>query len=227
MPPARSAAISSPARPKIMGSPDLSRTTRLPDLASPTISALMSSCLQEGAIAGLADQHALGLAAGEVEDLGRHQIVEQDDVGRAQRAHGLERQQLRIAGPGADQRDVTCSLAHCAGRAPRSSSAARRQIAVPSERGPAQRARRAANALPEPPPHRRARGRAGEISARHALAAAAQRAKPAGSSASMRERMAWPNTGAAPSVEMPTTSGERLTMAPNWKRAEARACRSR
>ncbi len=33
----------------------------------------------------------------------------------------------------------------------------------------------------------------------------------------MRERMTWPNTGAAPSVEMPTTSGERLTIAPSWK----------
>ena len=44
-----SAAISSLARPKIMGSPAFSRTTRLPDLASPTISALISSCLHEGA----------------------------------------------------------------------------------------------------------------------------------------------------------------------------------
>ena len=53
------------------------------------------------------------------------------------------------------------------------------------------------------------------------MAAATQRAKPAGSSASMRERMAWPNTGAAPSVEMPTTSGERLTTAPNRKLQKA------
>ena len=48
-------------------------------------------------------------------------------------------------------------------------------------------------------------------------AAMAQRLKPKGISASMRERMAWPKMGAAPAVEMPTTSGERLTMAPNWK----------
>jgi hypothetical protein len=31
----------------------------------------------------------------------------------------------------------------------------------------------------------------------------------------MRARMAWPNTGAAPSVEIATSRGERLTIAPN------------
>jgi hypothetical protein len=30
-------------------------------------------------------------------------------------------------------------------------------------------------------------------------------------------RIAWPNTGAAPSVEIPITKGERLTMAPKAK----------
>ena len=49
MPAVRQAAISSPARPKIIGSPPLSRTTRLPAFASDTISALISSCLQDGA----------------------------------------------------------------------------------------------------------------------------------------------------------------------------------
>ena len=37
----------------------------------------------------------------------------------------------------------------------------------------------------------------------------------------MRRRIAWPRMGAAPSVEMPTTTGERLTMAPNWKSQKA------
>ena len=39
--------------------------------------------------------------------------------------------------------------------------------------------------------------------------------------ASSLARIAWPNTGAAPSVEMPITSGERLTMAPNEKSQKA------
>ena len=50
-----------------------------------------------------ADQHLLGLAPGEVEDFGRDQIVYENDVGRLQRAHRAQREQLRIAGPGADQ----------------------------------------------------------------------------------------------------------------------------
>ena len=48
IPAARQAAISSPARPKIIGSPPLSRTTRLPALASRIIRLLISSCLQDG-----------------------------------------------------------------------------------------------------------------------------------------------------------------------------------
>src|SRR5262245_38997008 len=52
---------------------------------------------------------------------------------------------------------------------------------------------------------------------RHACAASTQRAKPAGSKLSMRERTACANTGAAPSVEMATMSGERLTIAPKLK----------
>lgn len=51
---------------------------------------------------------------------------------------------------------------------------------------------------------------------RQSRAAAIQRAKPRGSIASIRARTVCPKTGAAPSVEMPTTSGERLTMAPNF-----------
>ena len=65
----------------------------------------MSSCLQDGAEAGLADQHLPRLAAREVEHLTRHEIVEQDDVGGLQRAHRAQGQQFGIAGAGADQRD--------------------------------------------------------------------------------------------------------------------------
>ena len=52
---------------------------------------------------------------------------------------------------------------------------------------------------------------------RQRAAAAAQSAKPFGNSASSLARIACANTGAAPSVEMPITNGERLTMAPNEK----------
>ncbi len=56
-------------------------------------------------MAGFADQHFLGFAAREIENVGGHEIVEQDHVGRLQRAHGPQRQQFRIAGTGADQND--------------------------------------------------------------------------------------------------------------------------
>src|SRR6266536_2144246 len=56
---------------------------------------------------------------------------------------------------------------------------------------------------------------------RHVRAASAQREKPLGIRASSLARMAWPNTGAAPSVEMPITSGERLTIAPKAKSLSA------
>jgi len=55
--------------------------------------------------AGLADQQLACLAAGKIEHVARYQIVEQDHVGRLQGAHRTQRQQLRIARPGADQRD--------------------------------------------------------------------------------------------------------------------------
>ena len=56
---------------------------------------------------------------------------------------------------------------------------------------------------------------------RQRFAASAQRAKPRGISASSLARTACANTGAAPSVEMPITSGERLTMAPKLKSQNA------
>jgi hypothetical protein len=43
--------------------------------------------LAGGAVAGLADQHLFRLAAGEIEDVRRHQIVEQDHVGGMQGPH--------------------------------------------------------------------------------------------------------------------------------------------
>ena len=60
----------------------------------------------------LADQHLLCLAAGEVEHLRREVIIDQDDVGRLQRAHGAQRKQLGIAGARADQRDAAGAGGH-------------------------------------------------------------------------------------------------------------------
>ena len=68
--------ISSPARPKIIGSPPLSRTTRRPALAQADHQAVDLVLLAGGAVAGLADQHLLRLAPGELEDFRRHQIVD-------------------------------------------------------------------------------------------------------------------------------------------------------
>ena len=52
-----------------------------------------------------ADQHLVRFAPGEVEHISGDEIVEQNDVRRLQRAHGAQREQLGIAGTGADQRD--------------------------------------------------------------------------------------------------------------------------
>jgi hypothetical protein len=69
-----------------------------------------------------------------------------------------------------------------------------------------QNLRRPANVRPEP-----------LTASRQRRAASAQRAKPRGISASSRPRIAWASTGAAPSVDTPMTSGERLTIAPKEK----------
>src|SRR4051795_1691008 len=52
-------------------------------------------------------------------------------------------------------------------------------------------------------------------------AAAAHSANPRGSIASSLARIACAKTGAAPSVEMPITSGDRLTIEPNEKSQKA------
>ena len=56
-------------------------------------------------MSGLADQHALCFAPREIQNLSRYQVVEQDHVGGLQCPHRTQRQQFRIAGAGADQRD--------------------------------------------------------------------------------------------------------------------------
>ena len=164
-------------------------------------------------VPGLADQHFLGFAAREIENVGGDQIVEQDHVGRLQRAHGAQRQQFRIARAGADEDDGARFLARRAG-----ASSASRSASVGSRSGAA--TARAVNFSQKP--RRPRNGRASACTrGRQARAASAQRPKPFGISASILARIAWPKTGAAPSVEMPMTSGERLTMAPKAKSQNA------
>ena len=104
---ARQAAISSPARPKIIGSPPLSRTTRLPDFRELDHQVVDLALLARRPVAGLADHHLLRLAPREIEHLRRDEIVDENDVGGLQRAHGAQGEQLRIARAGADQHDRT------------------------------------------------------------------------------------------------------------------------
>ena len=62
----------------------------------------------------LADRDQLCLAAGVLENLGAGEPVVEDDVGGLQRPHGFQRQEIRIAWPGADKQ-------HAAGRSLQSS----------------------------------------------------------------------------------------------------------
>ncbi|AOF93001.1 hypothetical protein BSY16_4455 (plasmid) [Sinorhizobium sp. RAC02] len=52
-----------------------------------------------------AHPHARRLAPGEFQNLRRHKIIKEDDIGGLQGAHGLDGQKLGIARAGADQRD--------------------------------------------------------------------------------------------------------------------------
>src|SRR5262249_35147014 len=56
---------------------------------------------------------------------------------------------------------------------------------------------------------------------RQRAAAAAQLENPLGSKASSLARIAWAKTGAPPSVEIPITNGERLTIEPKEKSQNA------
>ena len=51
----------------------------------------------------------------------------------------------------------------------------------------------------------------------HRWASSAQAARVGGKSVSILRRIAWARIGAAPSEETPITTGERLTIEPNWK----------
>ena len=57
-----------------------------------------------------ADRHARGVAADAVENFRRDQFVIKHDVGILERAQRLDGEQIRIARPGADQRDRPSTL---------------------------------------------------------------------------------------------------------------------
>ncbi len=208
MPAARSAAISSPARPKISGSPDFSRTTRWPARASRD-DQRVDLVLADGMGAlGLADVDAARVAAALRHDRLGHQPVVDDDVGLLQRALGAQRQQVLGARAGADQRDVAgpdrvdleraqrllLGLVDAAGKdllGDRAGEEARPEAAAVGDGGE-RRASRARGAA------RRARR---------------DRRRPAPAVASMRARTWRASTGATPSLPMATASGARLTSA--------------
>ena len=66
--------------------------------------------LARGAVAGLADGHAAGLAPREFEDSGADEVVVEDHRCRLQRADRLQRQQLGISGSRAHQSDPALRL---------------------------------------------------------------------------------------------------------------------
>ena len=55
---------------------------------------------------GFSDFDQLRLAARQLEDFRADQAVVQDDVGRLQRAQGIQRQEARVTRPGANQDDA-------------------------------------------------------------------------------------------------------------------------
>src|SRR5215207_3022942 len=59
------------------------------------------------------DRHALRLAAGELEDAGRDQVVEKDRFGRVERADLPQRQLLGIEGTDAEERDPAAGRRVC------------------------------------------------------------------------------------------------------------------
>src|SRR5207249_6223414 len=58
-----------------------------------------------GATGAPADEDALGVAAGAIEDSHADRLVVEDDIGALQRLQGSQRQQIGIAWTGADQKD--------------------------------------------------------------------------------------------------------------------------
>src|SRR5580704_16807043 len=98
MPASRNASISSAARPKTSGSPLLRRTTDTPCDAFSIMSRLISAC-----VVFFVPQRLPTFTVSARENCRRNQIVMKNDVRSRKQPNRLDREQLGIAGPGADQ----------------------------------------------------------------------------------------------------------------------------
>ncbi len=120
MPAAASVIASSPPRPNTKGSPPLSRSTRWPARASATSRSLISAWSRRRLAAALAGKLEARLRSGQRQDAWIDQRVVNHNVGLRQTGQRIERQQARIARPGAGEPDV-------AGFEDRNAGALRRQ----------------------------------------------------------------------------------------------------
>jgi len=100
-PACRNASISSPPRPKIKGSPPFSRTAGFRCLDQQAIDGALADARLADATA---NRDAGCVTTRAVENFRRYQFVVENDVGVLQCAQGLDRQQIRIARPRANQR---------------------------------------------------------------------------------------------------------------------------
>ncbi|MNE16693.1 hypothetical protein D3C80_1096460 [compost metagenome] len=205
-----SAAISSPARPKIIGSPDFSRTTRLPALARRIIISLMSSCLQLSrpprfpTNMRFASRRASSRTSTDTRSSNRMTSA----ACKARTAFSVRSSAspgpapTSVTNPALEPSRLACVPISVSNRSSLPSSS--RSVKARSTNF-SQKDRRA-----EPGTSRRL------TRSRITWASAPQSLSESGSNVSMRRRMACARIGAAPSVEIDTTTGERLTMEPNW-----------
>ena len=168
----------------------------------------------------LADKDAARVAARAIEYGLAHQAVIEDHVGLLQQLQSPQRQQIRIAGAGADQIHLT-ERSPCAGAAVvscearssrRSPSAARGLLAARARRWLPGRARCAPRRHAAPPVRQRPLHR---LRCRPMKRARAPRR--AGSRASICSRTPRASTGAAPAELTATMSGERSMIAGKMK----------
>ncbi len=171
--------------------------------------------LGRGLIGCFADRNAGRIAARHFENCRPDEAVIDDDVGFDQLALGFERQEFRIAGAGAHERDAPCRWGGVSGKRGFKLAGIGRTCRRPSNcRGSIRKktsARSRGGRSPVPPCSRHARANLRQLAAR--------RPRAAGSNASMRARKPWPSIGAAPSVPIATTSGSRSTMA-GWMKVD-------
>ena len=105
MPAACRISASSPPRPKIDGSPPLSRTTRRPCRAAATTALHHRHPIVRRSRCDLGDAAQLRAGPDMAQQSARHQLVVDDEIGLSEQLDGTEREKSGMTGPGADQRD--------------------------------------------------------------------------------------------------------------------------